>query len=42
MLADAQGRYDDAVMYAADLLTALDEDFGTGIKERIASGVYTT
>lgn len=42
ILADVHQRFDDAVVYAGDLLSALDCDFTLDVKDQIASGIYTT
>ena len=41
ILADVHHKYDDAVMYAGDLLSVLELDFTLDVKDRISSGIYT-
>mmetsp|Transcript_11387 Transcript_11387/g.10046 ORF Transcript_11387/g.10046 Transcript_11387/m.10046 type:complete len:142 (-) Transcript_11387:1246-1671(-) len=42
ILADVYHKYDDAIMYAGDLLNVIEEDFTLHIKNKISSEVYTT
>ena len=42
ILADVQRKYDDAVMYAGDLLNSLKTDFSLHVKQKLSSEVYTT